>query len=71
MVIDFFRQVKMTQFLKRMFDTIHHPESLHKICFPHSSLVQIKVTRVARSNPNRLPEDLLKSPQWKGLDASE
>lgn len=71
MVIDFFRQVKMTQFLKRMFDTIHHPESLHKICFPHSSLVQIKVTRVASSNPNRLPEDLLKSPQWKGLDASE
>lgn len=70
MVIAFFRQVKMTKWklIKNYQKNVwyHSPPRI-----PHSSLVQIKVALVARSNPNRLPEDLLKWPQWKGLDAGE
>ena len=72
-LIAFFRQVKMTKWklIKTYEKSVwyHSPPRIPLICFPHSSLVQIKVTLVARST--RLPEDLLKWPQRKGLDASE
>ena len=69
-LIAFFRQVKMTKWkLIEIYQKTVWYHSPPRI--PHSSLVQIKVTLVARRNPYRLPEDLLKWPQRKGLDASE